>query len=401
MGSGQTVAVFGAYGHTGRFVVAELRERGFVPVSPAATPDKLQALAASHPGLDARPASVDDPASLDRALAGAAAVINCAGPVRHDRRPGDRGGAARRDPVRGRGGRDRGQRRHVRALRGPRPRRGRRGGPRDGLLRRPRRPAGHRGDGRLDGGRRGARRVRAEQLAPHRRDARRGHGLPASGATAAASATPAGGWSTTTTPCRPWSGPSPTRWAPGPSSASSRMADVVTVPSHLAIPEVRTYMTVEAARDLAAPDTPAPAAVDERGRSAQTFLVDVVVRSGGARTARRGAAARTSTPSARRSRWKRSTASSPAGPGRSASPPPARSSTRPTSCARCPRTSRSNCVGRGRGPASGPPYARPIVAIGTISPAMLHCSACSSPRLFTSTLHLDSSPRTLHLYLVC
>ena len=32
MGSGQTVAVFGAYGHTGRFVVAELRDRGFVPL---------------------------------------------------------------------------------------------------------------------------------------------------------------------------------------------------------------------------------------------------------------------------------------------------------------------------------------------------------------------------------
>jgi hypothetical protein len=58
------------------------------------------------------------------------------------------------------------------------------------------------------------------------------------------------------------------------------MADVVTVPSHLSIPEVCTYMVVEAARDLSAPDTPAPAAVDESGRSAQTFLVDVVVRSG-------------------------------------------------------------------------------------------------------------------------
>lgn len=58
------------------------------------------------------------------------------------------------------------------------------------------------------------------------------------------------------------------------------MADVVTVPSHLAIPEVTTYMTTEAAGDLAAPDTPAPAAVDGSGRSAQTFLVDVVVRSG-------------------------------------------------------------------------------------------------------------------------
>lgn len=59
------------------------------------------------------------------------------------------------------------------------------------------------------------------------------------------------------------------------------MADVVTVPSHLAVPEVRTYMSTEAAGDLAAPDTPAPTAVDERGRSAQTFVVDVVVRSGG------------------------------------------------------------------------------------------------------------------------
>jgi hypothetical protein len=58
------------------------------------------------------------------------------------------------------------------------------------------------------------------------------------------------------------------------------MADVVTVPSHLSIPEVRTYMTTDAARDLAGPDTPAPTAVDERGRSAQTFTVDVLVRSG-------------------------------------------------------------------------------------------------------------------------
>jgi hypothetical protein len=58
------------------------------------------------------------------------------------------------------------------------------------------------------------------------------------------------------------------------------MADVVTVPSHLSVPEVRTYMTVEAAREVVAPDTPAPAAADHRGRSAQTFVVDVVVRSG-------------------------------------------------------------------------------------------------------------------------
>lgn len=59
------------------------------------------------------------------------------------------------------------------------------------------------------------------------------------------------------------------------------MADVVTVPSHLAVPEVRTYMTVEAARDLAQEDTPAPEPVDALGRSNQTFVVDVLVRAGG------------------------------------------------------------------------------------------------------------------------
>ncbi|MFD0596780.1 hypothetical protein ACFQZ4_34795 [Catellatospora coxensis] len=58
---------------------------------------------------------------------------------------------------------------------------------------------------------------------------------------------------------------------------------MVTVPSHLDIPEVRTYMTAAAARDLASPDSPAPAAVDGSGRSAQTFVVDVVVRSGDTR----------------------------------------------------------------------------------------------------------------------
>ncbi|MBW8802216.1 MAG: saccharopine dehydrogenase, partial [Streptomyces sp.] len=53
-------------------------------------------------------------------------------------------------------------------------------------------------------------------------------------------------------------------------------------PQHLSIPDVTTYMTAEAARDVTAPHTPAPTGTDENGRSNQTFLVDVVVRSGGA-----------------------------------------------------------------------------------------------------------------------
>ncbi|MDT7805208.1 MAG: hypothetical protein QOI78_8641, partial [Actinomycetota bacterium] len=66
-----SVLVYGAYGHTGRFVVAELRERGFEPILSGRDAARL-------PG--GRVASVDDPAALDHALEGVAAVINTAGP---------------------------------------------------------------------------------------------------------------------------------------------------------------------------------------------------------------------------------------------------------------------------------------------------------------------------------
>lgn len=80
MTSNPTVTVFGAYGHTGRFVVAELLRRGWTPVLSGRDAAKLAVLAADHHDLEIRPASIDDPASLDRALVGAAAVINAAGP---------------------------------------------------------------------------------------------------------------------------------------------------------------------------------------------------------------------------------------------------------------------------------------------------------------------------------
>lgn len=281
MGSGQTVAVFGAYGHTGRFVVAELRDRGFVPVLSGRDADKLRALAASCPGLDARPASVDDPASLDRALAGAAAVINCAGPFAETAAPvieaalragipyvdvaaeveanldtfthfADRARAAGTVVVpamaffgglgdllvtAAMGDWTAADEAHVAyGLSSWHP------------------TAGTRVAGAVSGQRRDGRRVRYSHGRLEYHD----------------DALPTLKW--------PFPDPMGAREVIG----EFTMADVVTVPSHLAIPEVRTYMTVEAAGDLAAPDTPTPTAVDERGRSAQTFLVDVVVRSGGA-----------------------------------------------------------------------------------------------------------------------
>ncbi|RLK23674.1 saccharopine dehydrogenase-like protein [Micromonospora sp. M71_S20] len=281
MGSGRTVAVFGAYGHTGRFVVAELCARGFVPLLCGRDADKLRTLAASFPGLGTRPASVDDPAALDRALAGAAAVVNCAGPFAVTAAPvieaalragiayvdvaaeveanldtfthfADRARAAGTVVVpamaffgglgdllvtAAMGDWTAADEAHVAyGLSGWHP------------------TAGTRAAGTVSRRRRDGRRVRYRDGRLEYRD----------------DAPPALTW--------PFPEPMGTRAVIG----EFTMADVVTVPSHLAIPEVCTYMTVEAAGELAAPETPAPAAVDDRGRSAQTFLVDVVVRSGGA-----------------------------------------------------------------------------------------------------------------------
>jgi Saccharopine dehydrogenase NADP binding domain len=76
----RAITVFGAYGHTGRFVVSELRRRGWAPVLAGRDAAKLSAASETQPGVETRVALIDDPATLDRALSGAAAVINCAGP---------------------------------------------------------------------------------------------------------------------------------------------------------------------------------------------------------------------------------------------------------------------------------------------------------------------------------
>ncbi|MDH6109131.1 saccharopine dehydrogenase-like NADP-dependent oxidoreductase [Kitasatospora sp. MAP12-15] len=274
------VVVYGATGHTGRFIVAELRRRGFATVVSGRDAGRLAELAAQWPEVTVRPAAVDDASALDRALAGAAAVINCAGPfavtggrvVEAALRAGipyvdvaaeieanaamftDHAQAARvagtpvvpamafygglgdllvtaamgewtaADAV------------HVAyGLSGWHP------------------TAGTRVAGQVSHQRRAGRRVRFAD------GALQYHDDPAV--------------------VQDWLFPAPLgRRAV---IAEFTMADVVTVPSHLAVPEVRTYMSVEAARDLAEEGTPEPAPVDALGRSEQTFVVDVVVRAGG------------------------------------------------------------------------------------------------------------------------
>lgn len=279
MGSGQMVTVFGAYGHTGRFVVAQLRDRGFVPILSGRDADKLKTQAYES-GLEARPATVDDPDSLDRALAGAAAVINCAGPFATTAAPvieaalragipyldvaaeieanvdtfthfADRaraagavivpamafyGGLGDLLATAAMGDWTTADEAHIAyGLNSWHP------------------TAGTRAAGVISRQRRDGQRVRYTNGQLEYRD----------------DAPPTLEW------------PFPDPMGPRAVIGEFTMADVVTVPSHLSIPEVRTYMTVEAARDVVAPDTPTPAPTDELGRSAQTFLVDVVVRSGG------------------------------------------------------------------------------------------------------------------------
>lgn len=74
------VVVYGAYGHTGRFVVAELLRQGLTPVLSGRNQAELDRMTGEFPGLEVRPATADDDYSLDNAVRGAGLVVNCAGP---------------------------------------------------------------------------------------------------------------------------------------------------------------------------------------------------------------------------------------------------------------------------------------------------------------------------------
>jgi len=58
------------------------------------------------------------------------------------------------------------------------------------------------------------------------------------------------------------------------------LAEIVTISRHLQTPEIRSFMNLAPLTDLRDPETPAPTAADESGRSAQTFLMDVIARCG-------------------------------------------------------------------------------------------------------------------------
>jgi short subunit dehydrogenase-like uncharacterized protein len=76
----KVVAVYGASGHTGKFVVRELECRGCAAISIGRSRTRPPNEDDRDAQREWRRASCDDPDELDEALVGAGAVINCAGP---------------------------------------------------------------------------------------------------------------------------------------------------------------------------------------------------------------------------------------------------------------------------------------------------------------------------------
>jgi short subunit dehydrogenase-like uncharacterized protein len=263
----QLIAVYGASGHTGRFVIDELRRRGLPTV--AVGRDASKAVA----GVPMRVAAVDDPVALEKAFAGCAVVINCAGPFLDTAAPVARAALAA-------------------------------------------------GSSYID--------VTAEQpsaLATFEAfdEAARAAGatvIPAAGfyggladllATALVGDEPVDEltvaigldrwWPTRGTRITgernraarmvirdgrlaPWSAPSAsTRWtfdAPlGPQEVVELpFSEVITIARHLKVANLNAYLTTASLQDLRDSSTPPPEAVDAQGRSAQQFVLEVVARQG-------------------------------------------------------------------------------------------------------------------------
>jgi hypothetical protein len=78
-------------------------------------------------------------------------------------------------------------------------------------------------------------------------------------------------------PGRIWNFPAPF----GPQDVVGlSLAETLLISRHLRTPEIRVYINVTPLTDIRNPDTPAPSAVDESGRSSQVFVMDVIARRG-------------------------------------------------------------------------------------------------------------------------
>lgn len=268
------VLVYGATGHTGRFVIDELLRRGLVPVLAGRSAERLAAVPARHAALERRVVGIDDPELLGRVVAGAAAVINCAGPFLDTALPLARAATASgahyldvtaEQPV-------------VQALyreldasaRGANvtvvPAMAFYGGLADLLV-----------TSVLDGG-------------SHADEIDIAIGLDRWWPTAGTRATGARNTATRLVirdgVLAPLENPAPsgTWFYPSPLHEQSVVqlpfSEIITIDHHLHVGELRSYLNTASLEELRDTATPPPTATDEYGRSSQTFVVDVVVRTG-------------------------------------------------------------------------------------------------------------------------
>ena len=268
------IAVFGAYGHTGRFVVAELRRRGCRPILCGRDAGKLHELGAAHRDLDIRVASVDEPGSLDRALCGAVAVINCAGPFL-DTAPAVIEAALRArihyfdvaaeqaaaldvfqrfaEPAREAG---------ITIV----PAMAFYGGLADLLATAAMADWSTADEIQIA--------VALDSWLPTR-----GTRLTGQRNTAPRVVVANGELVTLAEPAlnRLWEFPQPFGTQ---TVVELPLSEIITISRHLSSPEIHSYMNLEPLKDLRNPDTPVPTAADDSGRSAQLFLVEAIVRRG-------------------------------------------------------------------------------------------------------------------------
>jgi short subunit dehydrogenase-like uncharacterized protein len=74
------IAVYGAYGHTGKFIVSELQRQGYQLILSGRDQEKLLSFNQEYPDAILKTADISDAKSLDEAFSGAKVIINCAGP---------------------------------------------------------------------------------------------------------------------------------------------------------------------------------------------------------------------------------------------------------------------------------------------------------------------------------
>ena len=267
--------VYGAAGHTGRFVVEELLRRGLTPVLAGRSAERLEALAPRYADLERCVVGVED-SYLSRAVAGAGVgvVVNCAGPFLDTALPLARAaveaGAHYLDVTAEQpavsllyrdldsAARDAG----VAVV----PAMAFYGGLADLLL-----------TAALDGGSQAdeveiaigldrwwptvGTRVTGTRNTSVRQVIHGGELVPLP--------SPA--------PTRTWSYPEPLGDQP---VVELTFSEVITIHRHLGVGELRSYLNTTALEDIRDATTPTPSPADETGRSAQQFVVDVVVRRG-------------------------------------------------------------------------------------------------------------------------